>query len=75
MSKISKAMERADREEHRGHDTGEPGMVGEVREKARPAEERPETEAGGVFSEGSSARRAPVRTAARAVELPKSAEE
>ena len=75
MSKISKAMERADREERRGHDTGEPGMVGEVREKARLAEERPETEAGGVFSEGSSARRTPVRTAARAVELPKSAEE
>ncbi len=74
MSKISKAMERADREERRGHDTGEPGMVGEVREKAQPAEDRPKTEAGGMSPEDSSARRAPVRTA-RAVELPKSAEE
>jgi capsular exopolysaccharide synthesis family protein len=74
MSKISKAMERADREERRGHDVGGPGADGDVRVEARPAEEPPKTDAGKASSGTPSARRTPVRTA-RAVELPENIEE
>ncbi len=73
MSKISKAMERADREERRGDRIGEPGVGGDVRVEARPAEDSPKTESGKV-SEIASARRAPVRTA-RTIEPPENTEE
>ena len=66
MSKISKAMERADREERRGQDAGGPAAGGDVHDGPRQAEES------GVVTP--TARRAPVRMA-RAAELPENIEE
>ncbi|MCK4513077.1 CpsD/CapB family tyrosine-protein kinase [bacterium] len=66
MSKISKAMDRADREERRGQDVGGPAAGGEIHDGPRQTEESE------VVTPRE--RRAPVRTA-RAVELPESIEE
>ncbi len=66
MSKISKAMERANREERRGQDVEGPPAGGEVHDRPREAEE--------PVVATPTARRTPVRTA-RAVELPENIEE